>query len=156
MSGEVPHNRAPTHQLSTVTGQPPEHHPTCMWDSQENSFRYKYSYKFQVFRGKQEQGGAPSSSHPPRPPCSSPPAQVCRGAQVRSLQVEGQAHITQLCQGSLVCCAALCWVGNKEGTWATTDSAAATDPARLAYGSWKAKFNCKCRTKTECRREKSK
>lgn len=75
---------------------------------------------------------------------------------MRSLQVEGQVGITQPCQGSLVCCTALCWVASKEGTWATTHSAAATDPASLAYGSWKAKFNCKCRTKTECRKKKSK
>lgn len=61
----MPHKRAPTHQLSTVRGQPPQCHLTCTWDSQENSFRYKYSYKSQAFRGKQEKGGAPSSSLPP-------------------------------------------------------------------------------------------
>lgn len=30
------------------------------------------------------------------------------------MQEERQGSITQLCQGSLVCCTALCWVANKE------------------------------------------
>lgn len=87
------------------------------------------------FQSKTGARRSPQQQAPTRPPRSSPPAQVRRGGTGEKAAGGGAGKHHPALQGSLLCYTALCCVANKEGTWATIDSAAATDLARLAYGS---------------------